>query len=73
VIKLHRLDGSAFYLNPEHIEIIEVTPDTVITLTNGHRYVVRESVDEIIDSIVEFKRRTFPERVVSDSNMGGCD
>ncbi len=72
MIRLHRLDGSEFYLNPDHIEIIEVTPDTVITLTNGHRYVVRESVDEIVGSIVEFRRRSFPKVIVSDSNMGGC-
>jgi len=57
VIKLHRLNGTVFYLNPEHIELIEETPNTVVTLTNGHKYVVKESIDEIIELIVEFKGR----------------
>ena len=55
MIKLHRLNGSEFYLNPDHIELIEKTPNSVITLTNGHKYVVSETVDEIIDRIIEFK------------------
>ncbi len=55
MIKLHRLNGSEFYLNPDHIELIEETPNSVITLTNGHKYVVKETVDEIIDLIIEFK------------------
>ena len=55
MIKLHRLNGTSFYLNPDHIELIEETPNSVITLTNGHKYVVKETVEEIIDSIIEFK------------------
>ncbi len=55
MIKLHRLNGSVFYLNPDHIELIEETPNTVITLTNGHKYVVKETIDEIVKLIVQFK------------------
>jgi flagellar protein FlbD len=57
VIPLTRLDGKVFYLNPDLIEIIEVTPDTVLRLTTQHRHVVRESPEEIIERIVEFRRR----------------
>ena len=62
VIKLHRLNGTELYLNPDHIEIIEETPNTVITLTNGHRYLVKENIDEIIELIVEFKGKFLTRR-----------
>lgn len=55
MIELTRLKGEAFALNSDHIETIESTPDTVITMLNGHRYVVRESVGEIIGMIERFR------------------
>lgn len=57
MIKLTRLNGSEFVINCDHIEVIEATPDTVITLTNEHKWVVRESPDEVIARTVAFKRR----------------
>lgn len=45
---LTRLDGQTFYLNPILVETIEATPDTVILLTSGHRYVVRDSIDQVL-------------------------
>jgi flagellar protein FlbD len=39
------------------IEFVEATPDTVITLISGKKIVVREGVEEVIDSIVAYKRR----------------
>ena len=44
-------------LNSDLIEHIDVTPDTVITLTTGQILRVRESADEVVDRIVEFRRR----------------
>ncbi len=57
MIKLTRLDKSEFYLNPDLIECIEETPDTVITLTNGNHFLVREKLTTITDRIVAFKAR----------------
>ena len=57
MIKLTRLDRSEFYLNPDLIECIEETPDTVITLTNGNHFLVREGLGTITDRIVAFKSR----------------
>ena len=51
MIKVTRLNGPPFALNPDLIERIEATPDTVITLVDDAKYVVRESVDEIIERI----------------------
>ncbi|PIE54270.1 MAG: flagellar protein FlbD [Dethiosulfovibrio peptidovorans] len=48
MIEVTRLNNSIFILNSELIETVEATPDTVITLVNGHRYVVRESPREVI-------------------------
>jgi flagellar protein FlbD len=47
---LSRLDGQAFYLNPILVETIEATPDTVILLTSGHRYVVRDPIQSVLQS-----------------------
>lgn len=57
MIKLTRLNGKEFVLNIDLIEFIESTPDTVISTTTGKKVVVMESVDEIIQKIVEFRRR----------------
>ncbi len=57
MIELHRLNGELFLLNSDMIETIEVTPDTVIRLVNGHRYVVKESFESIKNAIVDFRRR----------------
>ncbi len=55
MIKLTRLDGSEFHLNPDLIETVEETPDTHITLTNGDRFLVREKAPAIVEKIVLFK------------------
>jgi flagellar protein FlbD len=59
MIKLSRLNNSKYYLNSDIIEIIEETPDTVITTLNGKKFVVLETVEEVIDRIVEFRGRIF--------------
>ncbi len=48
MIHLHKLNGEEFVLNASHIEVIDSTPNTVITLMNGKKYVVIESADEVI-------------------------
>ncbi len=48
MIRVHRLNGEEFVLNAHHIETMEEKPDTVITLTNDRKYIVKESIEEII-------------------------
>lgn len=43
-------------VNADLIETVEATPDTVITLTTGHKLIVQESVDEVIGRVVEYQR-----------------
>jgi len=57
MILVTRLNREEFYINPYHIEFMEKTPDTVISMTTGKKVVVLEPVELIIDRIVEFQRR----------------
>lgn len=57
MIKLTGLNNKALYLNPDLFEKLDVTPDTVITLSNGKKYVVKESPDEVIELIIQFRRK----------------
>lgn len=57
MIFLTRLDRQTFFINPDHIISIEETPDTVITLYNGHHFIVKEPARIIIDKIVAFRSR----------------
>ncbi len=45
-----------FVLNAELIETIEETPDTVITLTNGKKLIVEESMDEVVRRVMDYRR-----------------
>lgn len=57
MIILRKLSGKEVVLNAELIEAIESTPDTVITLVTGNRYIVKDSPQEVIERVVEFKSR----------------
>ena len=59
MIRLTRLNLAPFVLNSDLIEHIEVTPDTVIALTTGQILRVRETADEVIERIIEFRRLVF--------------
>lgn len=61
MIKLTRLNGNEFTVNCDLIETVEATPDTIVSMTTNQRYVVRESVDAVIERVAEFKRRCHPE------------
>ena len=60
MIYVTRLNGKTFAINPDLIEIMDETPDTVITLTNGSKFVVSEGIATLIERIVEFRRRCHP-------------
>jgi flagellar protein FlbD len=55
MISLTRLSGSVFVLNADLIERLDSTPDTVITLVDGKKYVVVESMSEVVDSIRAYR------------------
>jgi flagellar protein FlbD len=55
VIRVTRLNGEGFALNPDLIERVEAHPDTVAFLVDGTKYVVRESVEEVLQEIREYR------------------
>ena len=57
MIAVTRLDKQLMYINPDHIICIEETPDTVITLFNGNRYIVVDRASTIISRVVAFRAR----------------
>ncbi len=57
IVLTHFGNGHRIALNVDLIEKVEETPDTVITLVNGTRYLVQESLDDIIDKTVCMRAR----------------
>lgn len=57
MVRLTRLNHASVVLNSDLIEHIDITPDTVITLTNGQILRVIETAEEVIRRVVEYRRR----------------
>jgi flagellar protein FlbD len=55
MIVLTRLNGPAFALNPDLIERVDANPDTVVTLVSGTKYVVAESLEDLVARVREFR------------------
>lgn len=60
MIKVTKLNGETFYVNPYEIEFIEETPDTVISLKSGKKVLVVEKADAVINRMIDFYRATAP-------------
>jgi flagellar protein FlbD len=56
MIQLTRLNHAPLVLNSDLIEHMEVTPDTVVTLTTGQKIVVLESAEEVVERIIRFRK-----------------
>ena len=56
MIRLTRLNHVPLMVNSDLIEHVEVTPDTVISLTTGQKFMVLESAEAVRDRIIEFRR-----------------
>ncbi|GKX65495.1 flagellar FlbD family protein [Inconstantimicrobium mannanitabidum] len=59
MIEVTGLNNESFILNAEHIEKIEEVPETVITLTNGKKYLVIDSSDEVVSKVISYKNKIF--------------
>ena len=57
MIKITRLNGTVLVVNADMIEFLEATPDTIVTLTDGRKLIAKESVDEVVEKVVEYKKR----------------
>jgi len=55
MIRLTRINHVPLVLNSDLIEHLEVTPDTIIAMTTGQKFMVLESADEVIQKVIEFR------------------
>ncbi|HEX6971071.1 MAG TPA: flagellar FlbD family protein [Limnochordia bacterium] len=56
MIRLRRLDGKEFVLNALLVETVEAVPDTVVVLTTGKKFVVRDALDDVVAAIAAYHR-----------------
>lgn len=56
MIFITRYDGKKMVINAEHIEIVESTPDTIITTTTGRKVTVKENIDEVVGEVKKYKK-----------------
>jgi flagellar protein FlbD len=61
MIRLTRLNHVPLMINSDLIEHLEMTPDTVITLTTGQKIIVLESAEEVLKRVIEFRRAVYRE------------
>jgi flagellar protein FlbD len=57
MIVVTRLNGSGFAVNPDLVERIQETPDTTLIMVDGAKYIVRESMAEVIERIAAYRAR----------------
>lgn len=63
MIDVTGMNHESFVLNADHIEKIEEVPETIITLTNGKKYIVLETIQEVKDAVMEYKNRIFTYKI----------
>ncbi len=59
MIMVTRLDGTQVTLNADMVKFIEATPDTIITLSTEQKLLVQETVQDVVDRIIAYKRAIF--------------
>lgn len=59
MISLNKNNNQKVIINCEQIETIESIPETKITTWNSHSFIVKDSVDEVIEKIIEYKRQCY--------------
>lgn len=57
VIKVTRLNGDEYWLNPHMIETMESTPDTTVTLITGKKLVVKEDPETVMEQIISYRQK----------------
>lgn len=72
MIQLTRLNNSRLAVNCDLIKFVEQAPDTVITLINGEKLVVRETTEQVIEAVRNF-RRSFSTTLSGEPHNVGCE
>ncbi|HUI10295.1 MAG TPA: flagellar FlbD family protein [Bacteroidota bacterium] len=61
MIELTKLQDQKIIVNAELIEFVEATPDTMITTTSGKKMIVKETVEDVVRKVIEYRRKCRPE------------
>lgn len=56
MVKVTRLNGSEYWINPHQIEIIECNPDTTLRMLSGKYYIVKDTPDQLVEKITAYRR-----------------
>lgn len=72
MIRLHRINHQALVVNALHILVAEATPDTLLTLTNNEKVLVRESPEEVIEAVNRYVREVSGGHVHGALTGGGA-
>lgn len=72
MIKITRLNGASFVLNPDLLERLEAHPDTVVHLVSGETYIVKESIADIVSMIRSYRSSLIAEALVASSTEGAA-
>ncbi|WP_454053788.1 flagellar FlbD family protein [Clostridium sp. Marseille-Q7071] len=59
MIKVTTLNKKDIVLNCDHIEKMEAVPETIITLTNGKVYLLADTIDEVVEKVIEYKNKIY--------------
>ncbi|HEX4594852.1 MAG TPA: flagellar FlbD family protein [Bryobacteraceae bacterium] len=75
MIRLTRINHVPLVLNSDLIEHVEITPDTVIAMTSGAKFMVLESADEVIERVIDFRRTIANRPEIADhtENVSTCE
>ncbi len=60
MIPVTRLNGQEVYVNSDLILFLESSPETILTLQNGKKITVKETIPQVVERVVEFKSRCYP-------------
>jgi len=72
MVKLTRLNHQLVVVNPDHIFEAEALPDTTLRLANGERMIVRETLDQLIEKVVEYRQRIRGDLGREGGHDGAC-
>ncbi|MBI9103231.1 MAG: flagellar FlbD family protein [Spirochaetales bacterium] len=56
MVRVTKLNGTEFYVNPHHIEYMETNPDLTLIMLSGKRLVVKDDYQSVFDRIVEYRK-----------------
>lgn len=67
MIFITRTNGTIMYINPELIQTVESTPDTIITLTSNKKLIVKDTPQEIAERFIEYRRKTLAPNIPNNA------